>query len=257
MRALLLLLTFCFPLLAQAYSNESTASSVRLQGYRPSYFLFGRPDQKLQLSLKARVIDSVNLHVAYTQLMMWDLFRRKSAPFSDVNYNPEIFWRFHFETPGNDEEVKWVDIGYEHESNGRDESASRSWDRLYALFSAESLIGKSNTRLQWGLKAWFPIDRDRYNNDITRYRGYYEANLTLIDLFGGWIDRNDLTLRIYGGGKHGINPLKGGQELTFRVNKWPSNKVLPMLVLQVFHGYGESLAYYNQKRFGLRAGIGF
>ncbi|RZA07279.1 MAG: hypothetical protein EOP11_08175 [Proteobacteria bacterium] len=245
------------PTLAQAYSNETSQAAVRLLGYRPSYALLGRPEQKLQLSLKAKVLDGADFYVAYTQIMFWDLFKRKSAPFTDVNYNPEAFYRFKLGTAGDLEEVRWIDVGYEHESNGRDRADSRSWDRVYVLFSAESLIGKKDMRLQWSAKAWVPLDRDNTNRDILRYRGLYELNATLIDPFGPFFDRNDLTLRIYAGGKSALDPTKGGQELTFRFNKWPERKALPMIVLQAFNGYGEGLAFYNQKRVGLRAGFGF
>jgi phospholipase A1 len=253
----LLALTLAAPGQARAYSNETSEASIRLQGYRPSFLLLGRPEQKLQLSLKAQVIQGAGLYVAYTQLMFWELFLKDSSPFKDINFNPEAFYRFRLGSPENKEEVRWIDVGYEHESNGRDGEFSRSWDRLFVLFSAESLIGKKDTRLQWSLKAWVPIDRDHTNRDILRYRGLWEANATLIDLFGPFFDRNDLTLRIYGGGRSGLDPLKGGQELTFRFNKWPDRKALPMLVIQAFNGYGEGLAFYNQKRFGIRGGFGF
>jgi len=258
MRAFLLLAFLSLaPQFAHAYSNETSAASVRLQGYRPSYVVFGKPEQKLQLSLKAQVIQNAGFYVAYTQIMFWELFKKKSAPFADINFNPEAFYRFRLGSVEDKEEIRWIDIGYEHESNGRDGADSRSWDRAFILFSAESLIGKKDTRLQWSVKAWVPIDRDDTNRDIYRYRGLWEANATVIDLFGPFFDRNDLTLRFYGGGKSGLDPLKGGQELTFRFNKWPDRKALPMLVLQAFNGYGDGLAFYNQKRVGLRAGFGF
>lgn len=256
MRFILLLLALTIPARALAYSNETSSASVRLLGYKPSFLLMGKPDQKVQLSLKARVIDSSNFYIAYTQLMFWDLFRKSSAPFSDINFNPEFFYRFSLGNPEDKSELRWIDVGYEHESNGKDGDTSRSWDRLYVLFAAETdLNGKA--RLQWSAKAWLPVNRGSQNGDLERFRGLWEANVTLLDFAGPFFDRHDLTLRLYGGGGAGLAPWKGGQELTFRANKWPERKALPMLIVQFFNGYGEGLLRYNERRTGIRGGIGF
>ncbi len=236
---------------AFAYSNEYAASAFQFLGYRPSYFLAGQPNTKVQLSLKTKFIQDLELHVAYTQLMFWDLFE-KSSPFHDLNYNPEVFYRFHLA----EAEKTWIDLGYQHESNGRDGPPSRSWDRLYLLYSQRTPLGQK-TQIHWSISLWVPVSKDLENNDIIRYRGLWEANVTLLSFLGPFFERNDLTLRFFPGGRLGLNPLQGGRELTFRFNNPSTKAALPVLTLQVFQGQGEGLLDYRKKHWGLRGGFGF
>jgi len=81
------------------------------------------------------------LHIGYSQHSFWQFFdEKRSSPFRETNYNPEIFYRRRF---GYSERIKGrpgLQAGFEHESNGRgptvDEygnnvNMSRSWDRGY------------------------------------------------------------------------------------------------------------------------------
>lgn len=240
------------PTSAYPYSNEYGTSAFQFLGYKPSYFLMGKPNTKLQLSLKTRVIDKVDVYLGYTQLMFWDLFK-KSSPFVDLNYNPEAFYRFRF----GEEKRNWVDVGYAHESNGKDGVDSRSWDRIYVLFSQQSFLTlNEKSAVHWSVAAWAMVNRDYYNSDLQHYRGRWEANITVHDLFD-FFDRNDITLRFYPGGKSGLNPLKGGRELTIRFNTARSQRALPVVTLQFFQGYGESLLRYKDRVIGFRGGFGF
>lgn len=96
-------------------------------------------ETKIQLSLKIRIIQDQNLYFGYTQLMLWEL-ERPDPYFSDVNYNPEFFYRFHLA----DRNTRWLDIGpFEHESNGKGGIDERSWDRTYIRYHDERALGKS------------------------------------------------------------------------------------------------------------------
>ncbi|MGK5084369.1 phospholipase A [Bdellovibrionota bacterium FG-1] len=102
-----------------------------------------------------------------------------------------------------------------------------------------------------------PASFHTQNPDLAEYRGLWEINLTLTDFLGGFFsDRAELSLRLYPGGQSNLNPLHGGQELTFRAKTAPK-VFLPLFVVQLFHGYGEGLLDYQMSRWGLRAGIGF
>lgn len=214
----------------------------------------GRPDTKVQLSLKARVVESIPIYMAYTQLMIWELFTQ-SPYFSDLNYNPEVFYRFMIGSATDGVPQNWLDLSiFEHESNGKGGVQERSWNRFYARYQWVTRAGE-HSHLNWSVQAWLPYWTTD-NPDIAQYRGLGEFNLTLSDFLGEGLDRNDLTIRVYLGGAEYLNPLRGGQELTMRF-KTSQRKVLPLVVAQIFHGYAENLLNYQQNKIGLRLGIGF
>lgn len=236
--------------MAFGYSNEFSPLRIPLEGFRPSYFLYGNPDSKVQVSFKVELVQHSNFFFAYSQLMFWDL-KEASAPFRDLNYNPELFYRVPFADPKD-----FIDLGVEHESNGKAGEDSRSWNRLYVRVAGPSDILKS-PKLNASAKVWFAQSNKDTNADIQRYRGVYEINLTATNFLGKFADRHDATFRIYGGGSSTLNPLGGGQELTFRFIPSIGSRTAPMITLQVFNGYGESLLDYKSRRTIFRAGVGF
>ena len=238
---------------ARAYVDE-VQPSPGFQQYRPIYALLGEDETKLQLSFKVRVLPLLGLYAAYSQVMIWRLFD-ESRPFRDINYNPELFYRLQFgESP-----TWYVDVGlYEHESNGREEADSRSWDRSYVRYSMTHALSKTTrARIHWNMKAWIAYGYDPTNRDIQRYRGAYEGQVSLVDAFGPWFDRGDITWRIFGGGASHVNPFKGGSELTLRFAPKLLSSSVAQIVVQWFYGYGEDLIDYNRKKTMLRAGLGF
>jgi len=231
--------------------SDYAISSTDLIEHQPIYFVTGKPDTKIQMSFKVQWVRNVELYFAYTQLMMWDLYQR-SSPFRDLNYNPAVFYRHSL----RNKYLGSIDFGFfEHESNGREGRSSRSWNRSYLMVHSVS-GAKSDTHFQWSLKAWIPYGVESTNTDITRYRGLYEVHLILNHFLSPFLGDNSLSLRFYPGGRNSIHPFLGGQELSFK-GKAPLKALAPALVVQVFHGYGENMLDYNQKRFGLRAGFGF
>ncbi|MGZ3671259.1 MAG: phospholipase A [Bdellovibrionota bacterium] len=251
MRALMLLaLLALLPQIAVAYVDEGTPPVVKLSAYKPSYTVVGKNDGKIQLSFKARPASAFALYFGYTQLMMWDIYK-SSAPMRDVNFNPEVFYRF---TLGDKEELRWIDFGpFEHESNGFDGANSRSWNRTYLRYS-DTLFTDGPRKLQWSVKLWVPYSCE--GGFCTRYRGVGEGTASIDNLFGTAIGENDLTLRFYPGGPSALNLAKGGQELTFRLR--PVRRAfMPLFVVQFFHGYGENLLDQAREGLALRGGIGF
>jgi phospholipase A1 len=237
---------------ARAYTDEFNGTHWQLQEYKPNYFLLSNHLSKLELSLKIKVLESADLYFAYSQFMFWALWEN-SQPFRDLNYNPEFFYRLYFFP----DKKNGFDLGlFEHESNGQGGDQSRGWNRTYARFFQTIEMGQT-VRFYWSVKAWVPYIFDSTSMDIDRYRGLYEFNLILAEFMGPWFDRNDLTLRLYPGGPSKVNPIAGGQELTFRANLKCLEWFLPMVIVQLFHGYGDSLLNYKQNSFVLRAGIGF
>lgn len=89
-------------------------------------------DAKFQISLRHRLYKSmlpwkVYLFFTYTQRSFWDIYR-KSAPFTETNYNPTLGLGHNFI------KNKWIAgrvfLQFEHESNGRDSIWSRSWNKI-------------------------------------------------------------------------------------------------------------------------------
>ena len=92
-------------------------------------------ETKFQISLAKPLFYDVfglreSLVAAYTQTSWWQI-TKTSAPFRETNYQPEIF--LNFASPKYLEQigVKNLKFGLLHESNGRDGTNSRSWNRAY------------------------------------------------------------------------------------------------------------------------------
>jgi outer membrane phospholipase A len=264
--------------ITHAFAEEGGPSLIGLQPYKPLYFLMGHPDTKIELSFKAKIVEATPIYFGYTQLMFWELFQ-SSPYFSELDYNPEIFYRLRL--PNQPEQ--WFDFSpIEHESNGKGGSDERSWNRASIRFHSQirllpsdpqaapqadagtDTVGIQNASgrvgerdaLYWSFKIWVPFLMNPNNSDIAKYRGIWELNVSLSDFLGPFFGEDDVTFRLYPGGALYINPFLGGQELTFRT-KARDRKFLPLFVFQVFHGYAENLMVYNQSRLGLRAGVGF
>jgi phospholipase A1 len=236
--------------LAPAFA-QGERELINLYRYKPIYFIMGSPYTKIQLSFDAQIVRDVPIYFGYTQLMMWDLFIN-SPLFYDINYNPLVFYRVSLNT----ERKEWIDlIPWEHESNGKGGDEERAWDRVGAAFNMKTRAG-SRSSLYWNFKAWVPIQFNPNNPTLDQYRGVWELNLMLSDFLGEFFELNDLTLRLYPGGSSLTNPIRGGQELTLRL-KVSHGPILPLVVFQVFHGYGEDLLDYTNDRWGIRAGLGF
>jgi len=234
-----------------ALADEGEPSRISLYQYKPIYFLMGNPYTKIEVSFKTQVVSVVPFYFGYTQLMMWDLFI-SSPRFYDINYDPEVFYRFKI----GDSKEQWIDFEMlEHESNGLGGSEERAWNRTSLRFHSLALLDQK-IKLYWEIKAWLAWALNSNNAEISRYRGSWELSLTLADFLGPFFEYGDLVFRLYPGGASTINPFLGGQELTFRSKAGP-HAFLPLFVFQIFHGYGESLLDLSDDRWGLRAGIGF
>ncbi len=224
---------------------------IHLERYKPTYFLIGKPDTKVQISFKAELLKGADLYLGYTQLMLWDLFR-ESSPFTDVNYNPELFYRI----STGPARGYIFDLGFfEHESNGQDGENSRGWNRSYIRVSKNYRYGQS-TIAGWSLKFWVVTHLEATNPDLPNYRGLYEVQLILSSFLAPVLDVDDVLFRLYPGGHSRVNPFEGGQELTLR-GKYSARKLLLPVAFQIFHGYAESLLHYSDEYWGVRIGLSF
>lgn len=198
----------------------------------------------LQVSVKfplwRRMLGTDNdLLFSYTSKSWFQAYNSAlSKPFRETNYEPEIFWRHYggFDLPLGIRLAGW-DLGYNHQSNGRSEPRSRSWDRVMGRFAVDVA-----PHLSLRLRAWyrFPEDEDSDDNpDIHHYLGYG-------DLRAIWTPNRNTFTAMYRPGTE-----KSGFEFTW---SYPITKHFRLYTLY-YNGYGESLIDYDRKV--ERIGIGF
>ena len=245
-----LAITLTVSVAQESSKNETNQlKPLPLFHYKPIYFVAGNPFAKIQVSFSTHLIDEWPIFFGYSQLMLWDVFAG-SPRFLDQNYNPEVFYRWLL-IPGR----SWIDFGgFEHESNGRGGDLEKSWDRAYIRYHAPLYKGE-RTIIYGEIKAWYPISYNPHNADLARYRGVWEVSATIDNFLGEFFGRGDLTFRAYPGGPSLTDPLRGGQELTLRTQV-RGTSWMPLIVTQIFHGYGETLYFYAVDHWGLRIGIG-
>ena len=180
------------------------------------------------------------MSVAYTNRSFWQAYNSdNSSPFRETNHEPELIM-----TWLNDMSILgWQNvanqIAFNHQSNGRSEPLSRSWNRIYANLVFEK------DQYYFALKPWYRIPEkkeDDDNPDIETYLGHFE--------FTGGINA----------GAHNYSMMlrnnlrsnnKGAVELRWSFPM--GNRVRGYL--KYFNGYGESLIDYDESVQTL--GIGF
>jgi len=206
---------------------------------------FKAAEVKFQISFMFPVVhnifkDNGSLYVAYTNRSFWQLFEDDlSSPFRETNHEPEIWLQF-----ANNNKVfgltnRLMTFGFNHQSNGRNDPISRSWNRLFANFIFEK--GK----FAFGIKPWIIVGDKIGNEDIQDYmgnfefRGVYKVNRHTI----GLMLRNNLQ--------------SGFSKGTFQVDwSFPIYQRVRGYA-QYFNGYGESLIDYNVHNNTLGVGLAF
>lgn len=220
--------------------NYFTVGTTLLPGQPPSRT---NSDVKFQISIAQQLTKSTLpwhtfLFLMYTQKTFWNVFE-KSLPMRDLNFNPGIGISKPFFN--KDRYVGKLTLLIEHESNGRDGKASRSWNRI--SFSGSALIDEW---LMVHAKFWIPIIDGENNRDILKYAGIFQSGVTLTTPnkkfnFG-------LTLVKRGTWKLDFNTI-------FEFSWLYHKKSNQYLFVQYYNGYGESLLDYNVFHSRLRAGI--
>ena len=135
---------------------------------------------KFQPSFQTKLADNLlgqqaDLWFSYTQVAYWQLFNGDvSAPFRETNYEPEIYAAFLTDYQLFGLTGRVVNLGITHQSNGRAEPLSRSWNRIYAEF----VFVRDDFSLSF--KPWYRIEEssdEDDNPDIEDYLGNYEIRV--------------------------------------------------------------------------------
>jgi phospholipase A1 len=257
----------------KAWSFDPSSPRYDISLYAPNYFLFGRyttdlntapfdplvgggvlaPGTELdsteaafQISFKFRLWTTDDRRwgawAAYTQQSQWQLYNdsgNASRPFRETNYMPELILSY---KPG----LKWGDwqwnlanFAFNHQSNGRSDKLSRSWNRLIASAGVENgdfaLLG----RLWWRIPEGSDSDD---NPTISDYYGWGDLSAIY-----KWRDQS------FAGTIRG-NPStgKGAGQLTWTSAPWLG----PLRgYVKAFSGYGETLIDYNWKQSTIGIGL--
>lgn len=221
--------------------------------YKDNYFVLGtalnhkptefNSDVKFQISFRQRLTKSIlpfhsHIFLSYSQKAMWNIFE-ESLPFHDLNFNPGIGVQGLIINKG-----KLIGNGsilFEHESNGRDGEASRSWNKI--SFAGSVII---DPRLMVHGKVWIPIIDGQQNKDILKYSGIFQAGAQYVSTNKRWVA--DVTFVKRQGWNLNFNTIVN---LGFRMFK----KDNQFLMLHFYDGYGENMLDYNKYHCRLRIGL--
>ena len=180
------------------------------------------------------------LSFGYTQQSYWQAYNGNySSPFRENNYEPEILLTFPSAYDIGSLKGRLITLSLNHQSNGRAEPLSRSWNRVMLDFVLEH----GDTYLS--LKPWWRIPEDKLeddNPDIEDYLGNFELRALhkYRDHSFGVMLRNNLD-----------SDNKGAAQLDYT---FPLNKRLRGY-LQIFNGHGESLIDYNHYSRSIGIGV--
>lgn len=221
--------------------------------YKDNYFIFGtsvgpkptaeNSNIKFQISISQRLTRSTlpwgtYLYLFYSQKCFWNILQ-KSMPMTDLNFNPGIGLAKPMFV--HNKYIGKVTLIVEHESNGRDGDASRSWNKVSL---AANIMIDPNMMVHG--KVWIPIVDSGNNRDILRYSGIYQVGMQFMSSdrkFNGGI-----TLVKRQGWNLNFNTIA---EFGIRLRK-KSNQYL---FFQYYNGYGEGLLEYNRYHSELRVGL--
>ncbi|BDX07880.1 phospholipase A [Planctobacterium marinum] len=217
-----------------------------IEGYQEN---LAEIETKYQLSFKVPVlkddlfIEGDALYFGFTVQAWWQVYADNiSKPFRETNYQPEMFYMAPLNWHPFGGNTGFM-LGAEHQSNGRNQALSRSWNRVYGQF----LFEKDNFALSF--RPWArisekakesPLDpKGDDNPDITDYMGHFELGMLY--------EWQDMELMVMG--RNNFSTHNGAIELGLTFPLW--GKLQGYAV--GFHGYGESLIDYNHKqtRFGI------
>lgn len=218
-------------------------------------------DVKFQFSLKTELAEGIplienlpyvtssRLWAAYTQQSYWQFFdTTNSRPFRENNYEPELILSLGLDNGEGEAKVRalprMLNLGIVHQSNGRSNPFSRSWNRIYLQGGWEL-----SPQLTMLVRPWWRIPEGSGsddNEDIERYLGYGDMTFK-------WEseDRKTAASVLLRDNLRSDN--KGFVQLDWQRQMFKDRNINLHFLLS--SGYGESLLSYNQSH--TTVGIGF
>ena len=194
---------------------------------------------EFSISLKKLIASDIiglneDYYFAYTQLSWWDIYA-DSSPFYENNYQPEIYTQI----PVDFYNFNHIRLGFLHDSNGKGELESRSWNRIYSSFELD--FGK----LSLTPRLWLRLPDNKDDNPaIVKYNG-------IIDLTAYYkLPSGSFIQSIFSNNLRFDKENKSSFELRYLHYIGDGFYIY----LSGFSGYGYELVYY--KKYQNRIGIG-
>ena len=204
---------------------------------------------KFQISFKTKALHNIlgrkiggDIWIGYTQTSRWQLYSPGiSRPFRETNYEPEMMLIFPTKYKIFGVNGAFAGIGFNHQSNGRSNPLSRSWNRIIMQFGWET------KNISIILRPWWRIQEESIEDNNPGIENYVGRG----DLMVAYEkDRHDLSILARHSLRFGDNN-RGSIQMDYAYRIYDYLK----LHLQIFHGYGESLIDYNHKQTTIGIGV--
>ncbi|GAB3355112.1 phospholipase A [Lysobacter tyrosinilyticus] len=237
---------YLLPAFWSSNPNELPSSSNpnRVPAQRQS---LNTTEAKFQISFKTKIAENLfgdngDLWAAYSQSSRWQVFNAdESRPFRETNYEPEVMLVFRNSYELGGWHGRLLGFGVNHQSNGRADPISRSWNRV--------VVNVGLDRDNWAvmIRPWWRIpdvDDEDENPAIEDYVG--RGDVTLVHR---WNDHEFALMA-----RHSLRTGERSRGAVQFDWGFPISRTLRGHV-QVFDGYGESLIDYNHRATYLGLGI--
>ncbi|SFC84420.1 phospholipase A [Massilia yuzhufengensis] len=221
--------------------NEAPYRALRAEDFTGK---LSHAELEFQLGFKMKAVETafelpVDVWFGYTQNSFWQAGNRAaSSPFRETNYQPEVMVVTPLNVSVLGANLKFLNLGFVHQSNGQSASLSRSWNRFYAQ------VGLERGPLSMTARVWKRVNEslDEDNNpDIADYLGHGELTGTYR------MDGHEFSALL----RRNLHTKKGATQLG-----WAFPLAGPLKgYVHWFSGYGQSLIDYNYFQRSIGAGV--
>ncbi len=251
----------------QAKANETENNPYVLLPYKPNYAIlsyvtapndqayesvglpsnsFDKSEVEFQLSiyfplLGKRFERTFDMSFAFTTHAFWQAFNDNiSAPFRETNYEPEFIMSLN--TPWTFFGITNVSnsISINHESNGRYQNLSRSWNRIIGSFIFEKgnyiTVFRPWYRLPERKKKSPDDTKGDDNPDIEAYLGYFEW----LNIYR--VNQQTFSLRFMNNCRDDVN--RSTVDISYSIPLYGRLRAY----VKYFNGFGRSLIDYNVRQ---------
>lgn len=204
-------------------------------------------EAKFQLSFKTKLIENLfgdngDLWAAYTQSSHWQVYNAdESRPFRETNHEPEVLLAFRNSYTLGGWHGRMFAVGVNHQSNGRADPVSRSWNRV--------MLNVGLDREDWAvtIRPWWRIPDGRNEDENPGIENFIgRGDVTLVRRW----NEHEFALMARHSLRRGDNS-RGAVQFDWG---FPISRTLRGH-LQVFDGYGESLIDYDHRATYLGLGV--